>query len=454
MLGTGWLTIRQAQEALKNGRLEEAQRLLGQSAVHGHKGSWDLLRQVAQGFVQRGERHLRQDDPEAAWNDLVLAEQTGPADDNETFHLRQTLTRRGLDEIKKLLDAADPSGALSAAELLRGRQVRHADLQRYETVARDWEQAREQADRGEFGVAVQAIERLRRLSPELTVLEQYESDLNRRREACSTLLVQLHEAVDQGQWRKVVEIADEVLAAAPQQPQARKARTQAWRVIEPSTIAVKKPQTPAADAPAKPVERLDRFLLWIDGVGGYLVCLGGRVTIGQATPEASVDVPFYADISRQHATLTRDGGSYLAEASRPMQVNGQPAETALLQAGDRITLGASCQLQFSQPVPVSATARLDLTSGHRLSLAVDAVLLMADTLLIGPGEQVHVQIPDLPHNLVLFRQKEGLGLRYPGNFQVDGQRCAERAQLGPRSKVTVEDFCFAIEASGAKLGAM
>ena len=453
MLGTGWLTIRQAQEALKNGRLEEAQRLLGQSAAHGHKGSWELLQQVALGFVQRGERHLRQDDPEAAWNDLLLAEQVGLTDDSQAFRLRQSLTRLGLDEIKKLLDACDPSGALSAAELLRGRQVRHADLQRYETVARDWEQAREQADRGEFNAAGPTVERLRRLAPELTVLENYENELNRRREACSGLLVQLHEAVDQGHWRKVVEIADEVLAAAPQQPQARKARTQAWRVIEPSTVAVKK-QPEKTSAPAKSAERVERFLLWIDGVGGYLVCLDGRITIGQATPEALVDVPFYADISRHHATLTRDGGSYLVEASRPMQVNGQAAETALLQAGDRITLGASCQLQFSQPVPVSATARLDLASGHRLSLAVDAVLLMADTLLIGPGTQVHIQIQDLPQNLVLFRQKEGLGLRYPGAFQVDGQRCAERAQLGPNSKVTIDDICFAIEASGAKLGAL
>lgn len=453
MLGTGWLTIRQAQEALKNGRLEEAQRLLGQSAAHGHKGSWELLRQVALGFVQRGERQLRQDDPEAAWNDLLLAEQVGLTDDNAAFRLRQALTRLGLDEVKKLFDAGDPSGALSAAELLRGRQVRHADLQRYETVARDWEQAREQADRGEFNVAGQTLERPRRLAPELTVLENYENELNRRREACSGLLVQLHEAVDQGHWRKVVELADQVLAAAPQQAQARKARTQAWRVIEPSTVAVKQRQQTTA-APAKHPERVERFLLWIDGVGGYLVCLDGRITIGQATPEALVDVPFYADISRHHATLTRDGGSYLVEASRPMQVNGQPAETALLQAGDRITLGASCQLQFSQPVPVSATARLDLASGHRLSLAVDAVLLMADTLLIGPGTQVHVQIQDLPQNLVLFRQKEGLGLRYPGTFLVDGQRCSERAQLGPNSKVTIEDICFAIEASSTKLGAL
>jgi len=370
MLGTGWLTIRQAQEALKNGRLEEAQRLLGQSAAQGHKGSWELLQQVAVGFVQRGERHLRQDDLEAAWNDLLLAEQVGQADDSNAVKLRQALVRLGLDEVKALLEAGDPGRALAAAELLRGRNVRQAELQRLEAVAKDWAQARELADRGEFNVALLTIERLRRLAPELSVLERIQQELARRRETCTAALVQLHEAVDEGHWRKAVERADLVLEAAPQQAQARKARAQAWRVLEPSTVGVKHRPPEATPKAANPA---NRFLLWIDGVGGYLVCLGSKVTIGQATPEAVVDVPFFADISRIHATLTRDGGSYLLEAARSLQVNGQPTEKALLQAGDRVTLGTSCQLKFSQPVPVSASARLDLASGHRLALAVDAV---------------------------------------------------------------------------------
>src|SRR5438046_7998809 len=108
MLGFAWLTLRQAQEALKNGRLEDAHRLLGQSAAQGHKRSWELLQQVAAGFVQRGERHLAQDEPQAAWNDLLLAEQVGLADDSDAVRLRQALSRKGLDELKAALDASDP----------------------------------------------------------------------------------------------------------------------------------------------------------------------------------------------------------------------------------------------------------------------------------------------------------------------------------------------------------
>src|SRR5262249_31778620 len=132
-----------------------------------------------------------------------------------------------------------------------------------------------------------------------------------------------------------------------------------------------------------------RFLLWIDGVGGYLVCMGSRVTVGQATSDSFVDIPLFADVSRLHATVTRDNEGYLLEAVRPVQANSEPVDKALLRPNDRLTLGNGCHLRFRQPAPVSTSARIDITSGHRLPLTVDAVLLMADTLVLGPGSRVH-----------------------------------------------------------------
>ena len=50
-----------------------------------------------------------------------------------------------------------------------------------------------------------------------------------------------------------------------------------------------------------------RFLLWIDGVGGYLVCLGDEVILGQASSEYQVDIPIQADLSRRHAKISPTG---------------------------------------------------------------------------------------------------------------------------------------------------
>ena len=230
-------------------------------------------------------------------------------------------------------------------------------------------------------------------------------------------------------------------------------RSMAWKAIEPVTVA-----QPSADVSTEqeplPCDGLPtRFLLWIDGVGGYLVCLGPRVTFGQALHDGHVDIPLVADVSRLHASLTRDPEGYVLEAVRPIQVNGREATRALLQAGDRITLGASCQLQFRLPVPISATARLDLVSGHRLPLSVDAILLMADTLVLGDGPQVHINVPELKKPLVLFRQKDTLGIRYSGKLGINGHMSGERLLLSdPQASVSGENISFAIEPVAARIG--
>jgi hypothetical protein len=187
--------------------------------------------------------------------------------------------------------------------------------------------------------------------------------------------------------------------------------------------------------------------LWIDGVGGYLVCLGNRLTFGQALPGARVDVPLVADVSRLHATLTRDAEGYVVEAVRPILVNGAAVMRALLQPGDRVTMGSSCQYLFRLPVPGSGTARLELVSGHRLPTSVDGVLLMAETLVMGGTAQSHVLIPDLKNPIVLFRHRDGLGLRAAGPMLVNGQKCNGRTMLPPEASVSGEEVSFAIESA-------
>src|SRR5215471_16037815 len=111
MLGFAWLAFKQAQEAIKSGRLEEAQRLLCQGTAQGHKRSWELLREVGKGFVNRGQCHLRHQDAPAAWNDLIAAEQLG-IHNSTAGKLRQDLAQLGLQEARTLVEAGEPARAL------------------------------------------------------------------------------------------------------------------------------------------------------------------------------------------------------------------------------------------------------------------------------------------------------------------------------------------------------
>jgi tetratricopeptide (TPR) repeat protein len=451
MLGFGWLTLRQAQEALKGGRLDDAQRMLAESGVQGHKRTWELLQQLARAFAERGEKHLRLNDVAGAWADLLKAEQT-EAGEEAAAKLRQTLTQLALAEVRALLDMSEPVRAVEAVAQLRDRHVQASDLDQLDEGAKAWVQARDLADRGEFKQALLGMERVQRLLP-LTarVVERVLFSLHERLQRFNEHLQALHEAASAERWSEVLHLTDEVLAVAPQHVEARALRTRAWKAVEPPTMignGVSKPagngaeEVPAAEPP---VESGPQFHLWIDGVGGYLVCLGNRVTIGQATPESTADVPLLADVSRLHATLTRDSEGYLLQALRPGLVNGRPVQKALLRNGDRITLGGCCQMRFGQPVPVSTSARLDIVSGHRLRMAVDAVLLMADTLVLGSGQQVHVEMPDLAQQVILFRQKNGLGIRAPGTIKINGQSVQERGLLEPCATVVGDDFSFTLE---------
>ncbi len=447
MFGFAWLTLRQAQEAIKDGRLEEALRLLNDPTAQSQRGSGALLVQMARAFVERGERHLRRDDAEAAWRDLLQAEQLQTAE-RSLDRLREALMRLGLAEVRGMLQAGEPGRADEAVSRLRLRGVRSAELAILDEVVRGWQTARDLAGRGEFPHAAEVLERVRRLLPgSSAALDRFAAEVDEKQRTFGPLLARLHESLDAGRWREVVEIAEQVLVAAPQHAEARRARSRAWQAVQPVTIATGPPTDLRRIEPA---EVSPRFLLWIDGVGGYLICLGNRLTFGQAT-QPGVDVPLVADVSRIHATLTRDAEGYLLETIRPVHVNNQTVTRALLRSHDRITLGATCELRFRQPAPASASAVLEIVSGHRLPRSVEGVLLMAETLILGPGPQVHVTVPDLKQPVILFRHKDGIGVRHTGPLTVNGQRVTERCVLGAQAHVVGEEITFALEPVGTRL---
>lgn len=220
-----------------------------------------------------------------------------------------------------------------------------------------------------------------------------------------------------------------------------------------TTLRQGRPATPRLSQTPTPMQPGQRYFLWIDGIGGYLLCLSPTIALGHLGSDKSVDVPLLADVSRLHATLRRDAeGEYLLESARPLRVNGRPVSRGVLRHGDRLTLGDSCQLRFVRPSAVSASARLAFTSGHRSLPGVDSILLMAETLVLGAEEQSLVHVPDLRHPIVFFRTGEGLGLQHRGAFTVDGRKMSGRAELPAATRVVGDEFSLALEPVDAHPG--
>jgi hypothetical protein len=473
-----WLALRQAEEAVRQHRPEEAHRLVEPLIAEGYRKASRLAREVVKAYVARATKSLDQNNSGPAWSDLLAAEALNTGE-KAVAELRQTLSKLGLVQANAALEAGNPLDAIATVGRLRERGVRHPDLGNIEAVAQDWGKASELADRGEFLRCVAELDKIRpRLQCPPTGIDRYRAEVESRHTRFRAAVGRLYDAAEARLWRDALAAADEVLAVAPEHREARAVRGKAWLAAGPveengktrdpddwgqlAGTAVTLPyggdrssapglslsRSSAANASAMP----KRFLLWVDGVGGYLVCLASRVTFGQATAEAPVDVPLFADVSRLHAELSRDGEGYVVESGKGVLVNGQPTNRAVLVAGDRVTLGATCQFLFHKPIAVSSTARLELTSGHRLPVAVDGVLLMGNELILGPTAEAHIPIRGVPVPVLIYRSKEGLGVRVPdGRFRIDDRVCHDRAALPLPSVVSADAFTFAVEPVSGRL---
>src|SRR5665213_816647 len=255
-----WLAMRQARESLEHGRLDEALRIVSQPHAQDRRGAAALVSKLAQAFVERGEQALRKDDADAAWRDLLHAEHLQTRE-KSAHRLRDGLTRLGAAEVRALLQAGEPSRAEEAANRLRGKLVRSPELQVLEEAAHAWLSARDLASRGDFAHSLEVVDRVRRLVPDVRVLDEYRRDLEARQRTFAALLIRLHNAADGGRGVDAIAAAEAVLAVASQHAEAKKIRGQAWKAVEPVTIALNRPEAETAPAPPNSP---DRFLLWID----------------------------------------------------------------------------------------------------------------------------------------------------------------------------------------------
>ncbi len=204
---------------------------------------------------------------------------------------------------------------------------------------------------------------------------------------------------------------------------------------------------PGETAMPKPTDS-NRFLLWIDAVGGYLVSTGDRVRIGQMTPGNDVEVPIFADLARHHATLRRDGESYLVEPVHSVRVNGRTIDrTTIVGDGATLELGRGVELRLRQPNPLSTTACLEIASRHRTQPTTSGIVLMAETCVLGPAASSHIVCRGWSRNVVLHHLGDSLYCVTEGAFAVGGVVCQRRGLVKPGAQVVGDEFTFSMESA-------
>lgn len=491
MLGQWRIVLRQAEESARAGRLDEALALASRPDVADHRQAVALRARLTQELIGRATRRAQVDDISGAVDDLSLAERHGATPD-ALAAARLKLAERLADELQLELEAGEPARILERIDHLARQHISSPTLRRLREAADSWQKALGDLRRGEYGLARDGLDRAERLAgePAAAALKATRRDLETRQQQSIPRVEALYEALAHGQWGETLAAAEHVLEVLADHPAARQARARAWQEIGALSSADTLPRRSGAGVadpivlarfnipprattdtpdiafeertfriPAQGETRRQpatwrvrnpgpsgRFLLWLDAVGGYLMCLDDEVVLGRSAPDGTADVPILGDLSRRHATIVRSGDGYVIQAHHATHVNGRKVmDGAPLRHGDVVRLGGSVELEFRQPSPISSTARLELVSRHRLPLAVDGVILMAETCIVGPGRQAHIPAPNTRSDIVVYRQGTDLWCRAPEAFEVDGRPGHGRAPLTLSSSVLGQGFSFSLE---------
>jgi hypothetical protein len=186
--------------------------------------------------------------------------------------------------------------------------------------------------------------------------------------------------------------------------------------------------------------------LWIDAVGGFLVCMDDCIVLGQPSPNNPIAVPILADLSRRHAVIRRDAGAYVLEPLQRTCVDGREISGPhVLTDNQLIQLGDNVRVRFSRPHALSTTARLVIESHHRTQPSADAILLMADSCVLGPNRHCHVRCRDWKHDMVVYRQDDRVCCRADEPLTIDGVDARGKSEIQSGVRVEGEEFSFTWE---------
>lgn len=471
--------LEQAQAALGAGNLDAAVAQLEAAGAAACGAEARLVAELAEQLARRALERAAEGALAAALEDLSAARRLGgctPLWQQLAGAVVEATLHRALQGWLGGQPHA-PREALTICEQAPGLELRLTALRE---ATRRLEAAWHLRRKGKYLEARRQLAAVQTLAPHEAALQDAIGQCRQQAEALHPLLQSLQAALKAQDPPAIRAAAAAVLALAPEHPLALAAARQRGPVVPSSAgeehglqdTAVwvarsgRSPPGPADESPlpeksfpcpSTPPSQVrcgttalplpSRLMLWVDGVGSYLVLLADQVVIGQALAGSALDLPIQADLSRRHARIVRTREGYLIEPLRGrVELGGrQLREPVPLTDGDEFVLGSNVHLRFRQPHPLSYSARLELLSGHRTAPPSGGVLLVAQSCVLGPQWRDHVVCDESSAPVLLARSEEGLKCQAPGIVEINGRLCEGGGVLPLPAYVVAGGISFYLE---------
>lgn len=526
--------IKQAKNALQDGRLDEAFSIATEKDVRDHRGGQIVLERLVDPLLDRADQNLGEGRLRDALLDVERALQAGgnrPRATQLRAKIQEALwTReRGARREREVIDSARQHiqlGSLrTGMELLDGVPGGDSSVRRLKREAEKREQTAEKAlaqakkllaggewlealtktkealdaegrsqevqdlvlevkkavlhqisqafDEGRLGAGADLLAALRPVQPQSLEARPFEDALAALREAARacqgsdyetarTKVKGLQRVLPRAAWLKEsVEALEKItegisaLRAGPLGSENFLRSSSPEMNPSPKTLTLPQGRSPVPVVPrgaessnfatGQGPPRGQRFLLWVDGMGTYLILTSDQIAIGRSGSSSGPEIALPANLAGYHAEILRSDDDYFAvSAQGTVEVDGRSISKKLLVSGDELILSPQCRLTFELPNPMSSTALLSLQKSLRIEGDVRQIILLKDLLILGPNPSCHVETRGKGEPVILSYAPEGFTCRAQEDILVKDSPAGREATIPFGAHVQVGDLTFAI----------
>lgn len=442
--------IRSATQALDEGRLDDAFRLLSSQKGRPPAEAESLLARLAEALMTRGQERLLSRRFTEALADFDHAASCGvdearvepwrararsamkeahAADEQARAAAAESLATELLPKAMEAFLNGRLAQARSLVQLVAGAAPMNAERSTLESALQLAKQASQALHGDRFAEARVLVGRIAQLGLAADWLTDCQARLDSLQECRQSLLSGPLGLISDGRMPVGITMTPD---DAPRHPvHATAAAPGAAPPVHPAANSLR------IESPGNGLPR--RLVLRIDGVGTFLLLRGDRVTIGRAGPGASADLELFADLSERQAQIIRSGEDYFIAGVHGVELAGRKVEHALLQHDDRIRLGSRVKLRYLRPSSKSVTSMLDLGEGIRTTCESRRVVLWGGPLIMAHSRDAHVVLPGGTGGVVLL-ERDGQILAKP----MSGRETPRTVALG--SPFVIGDLRLSIAA--------